>query len=152
MNHIKIDFERIVSNIDCNIFGGYMEIGPSGARYKYLDIGDVPGADKNVLRSDIRTAIERMNLSNIRFPGGNFASGYHWQDGVGPRQERPACHDLAWNRTETNNYGKNEFIRACRAFNIELYLCVNCGNSDMREAADWAEYCNGSGQTAVVKL
>ena len=109
MNHIKIDFERIVSNIDCNIFGGYMEIGPSGARYKYLDIGDAPGADKNVLRSDIRTAIERMNLSNI----GSLAV-ISLRDTTGrmggTTDERPARHDLAWNRTETNNYGTNEFI------------------------------------------
>ena len=152
MNRIKIDPERILSDIDRNIFGGYMEFGPSAARFKYLDIGDSPNANKNVLRGDIRAAIERMNLSNIRWPGGNFASGYHWLDGVGPRQERPARHDLAWNRTETNNYGTNEFIRACREFNIEPYLCVNCGDGDMREAADWVEYCNGAGDTALTKL
>ena len=152
MNKIKIDLERIVSDIDRNIFGGYMEIGPSAARFRYLDIGDAPGADKNVLRSDIRAAIERMKLSNIRFPGGNFASGYRWRDGVGPQDQRPARHELAWNRTEPNNYGTNEFIRACRAFSIEPYLCVNCGDGDMREAADWVEYCNGTGETALVKL
>jgi alpha-N-arabinofuranosidase len=152
MNRIKIDLERIISDIDRNIFGGYMEIGPSAARFKYLDIGDSSHADKNVLREDIRTAVERMNLSNIRFPGGNFASGYHWMDGVGPRQTRPSRQELAWNRVEPNNYGTNEFLRACRAFNIEPYLCVNCGDGDMREAADWVEYCNGTGETALVKL
>ena len=152
MNHIKIDLERILSDIDRNIFGGYLEIGPSAARFKYIDIGDSPHAGKDVLRSDIRAAIARMNLSNIRFPGGNFASGYHWMDAVGPHQERPARHDLAWNRTESNYFGTNEFIRFCRAFNIEPYLCVNCGDGDMREAADWVEYCNGTGDTALVKL
>ena len=84
MNHIKIDLERIVSDIDRNIFGGYMELGYQDTRFAYLDIGDSPRAGKKNLRNDVRAALERMNFSNIRFPGGNFASGYHWRDGVGP--------------------------------------------------------------------
>ena len=83
MNHIKIDLERIVSDIDRNIFGGYMELGYQDTRFAYLDIGDSPRAGKKNLRNDVRAALERMNFSNIRFPGGNFASGYHWRDGVG---------------------------------------------------------------------
>ena len=152
MNQIKINPERILSDIDRNIFGGYMEFGPSAARFKFIDVGESPNAGKEALRSDIRGAIEKMNISNVRFPGGNFASGYRWMDGVGPRASRPARHDLAWNRTEQNQFGTNEFMRFCRAFNIEPYLCANCGDGDMREAADWVEYCNGTGDTALVKL
>jgi alpha-L-arabinofuranosidase len=152
MNQIKIDLERVLSDIDRNIFGGYLEFGPSAARFKFIDVGDSPQAGKDTLRSDVRTAIERMNISNVRFPGGNFASGYHWLDAVGPRASRPARHDLAWNRIEQNQFGTNEFMRFCRAFNIEPYLCANCGDGDMREAADWVEYCNGTGDSALVKL
>ena len=152
MNQIKIDLERIVSDIDRNIFGGYMGLTPSNPTFKYLDIGDSPRADKSKLRSDVRAAFERMNLSNIRFPGGNFASGYRWMDGVGSRDKRPARHDLAANFILSNDYGTNEFIRFCRAMNIEPYLCINCGDGDMREAADWVEYCNGTGDTALAKL
>ena len=90
MNHIKIDLERILSDIDRNIFGGYMELGDRDTKFAYLDVGDSPQADKNGLRNDVRAALERMNFPNIRFPGGNFASGYRWMDGVGPREERPA--------------------------------------------------------------
>jgi len=152
MNRIKIDPERILSDIDRNIFGGYMELGYQDTRFEYLDIGDSPGADKSALRSDVRKALEQMNFPNIRFPGGNFASGYRWMDGVGPRQERPGRHDLAWRCTIPNQYGTNEFINLCRALNVEPYLCVNCGDGDMREAADWVEYCNGTGDTAFVNL
>ena len=152
MNKIKIDLERIVSDIDRNIFGGYMELGYQDTRFGYLDIGDSPRVDKNNLRNDVREALERMNFSNIRFPGGNFASGYRWMDGIGPRQARPVRHDLAWRCIVQNQYGTNEFINFCRSLNIEPYLCVNCGDGDMREAADWVEYCNGTGDTALVKL
>jgi alpha-N-arabinofuranosidase len=151
MNHVKIDLERTISDIDRNIFGGYLEITRTEARLAQLNIGDSPHADKNKLRGDIRSALERMNLANMRF-GGNFFSGYRWLDGVGPQAERPARHDLAWNRITQNKFGTNEFIQLCRALNAEPYLNVNGGDGDMREAADWVEYCNGTGDTALVKL
>ncbi|MGP8079365.1 MAG: alpha-N-arabinofuranosidase, partial [Dehalococcoidales bacterium] len=133
MNRIKIDLELILSNVDRNIFGGYMELGYQDTRFAYLDIGDSAKADKSALRSDVRNALEQMNFSNIRFPGGNFASGYRWRDGVGPRRERPGRHDLAWRCTVANQYGTNEFVNLCRALHVEPYLCVNCGDGDMRE-------------------
>jgi alpha-N-arabinofuranosidase len=151
MNHIKIDLERITSDIDRNIFGGYLEITRTEGRLAHLNIGDSPQADKSLLRSDIRTALERMNLSIMRF-GGNFFSGYRWMDGVGPKQDRPARHDLAWNRITQNQFGTNEFIQLCRALNVEPYLNVNGGDGSMREAADWVEYCNGTGDTALANL
>jgi alpha-N-arabinofuranosidase len=128
-----------------------MEIGHMDTEFKFLDIGDSPGAGKSQLRSDVRTALERLNFPNIRF-GGNFFSGYRWIDGVGPRQERIARHDLSWNCLVPNQYGTNEFVRFCRSMNIEPYLNANCGDGDMREAADWVEYCNGNGDTALAKM
>ena len=151
MNHIKIDLERILSDIDRNIFGGYFELGCRDANFSLLDMGGSLDADKSALRSDVRTSIERMNTPVIRF-GGNFFSGYHWMDGVGPREKRPARHDLAWDCTVPNNFGTNEFIQLCHTFNMEPYLNVNCGDGDMREAADWVEYCNGKGDTALANM
>ena len=148
MNQIKIDLERVISDIDRNIFGGYLE----GGVYRGIYCPDSPLADKDGLRSDIRIGLERINYSNIRFPGGNFVSGYRWMDGVGPIQQRPTRYNLAWRRTVSNHFGTDEFIRFCRKLNIEPYLCVNCGDGDMREAADWVEYCNGTGDSALVKL
>lgn len=152
MNRIKIDLERTLSDIDRNIFGGYMEIGHLDTRFKFLHIGDSPRADKYGLRTDVRKALERLKISNIRFPGGNFASGYRWMDGVGPKQNRPTRKDLAHDCLVTNEYGTDEFVRFCRAMDIEPYLCVNCGDGDMREAADWVEYCNGTGAAAPANL
>ena len=151
MNRIKIDPERIVSDIDRNIFGGYMELGIRDTRFKHLDVGDSARGDKDGLDRDVRKAIERVKLANIRF-GGNFFSGYRWRDGVGPRAERPARHELAWNSIVPNNFGTNEFVMLCRTLKVEPYLNVNCGDGDMREAADWVEYCNGTGDTTLVKL
>ena len=131
MNHIKIDPERIVSDIDRNIFGGYMELGIRDTRFKHLDVLNSDGKDKDVLNSDVRKAVERVKLANIRF-GGNFFSGYRWRDGVGPRKDRPARHELAWNSIVPNNFGTNEFVMLCRTLKVEPYLNANCGTSFVR--------------------
>ena len=151
MNQINIDPERTLGDIERNIFGGFAE---QLGRCIYGGIYDPDSslADEDGLRSDLRAALQRLNMPIVRYPGGNFVSGYRWMDGIGPRQERPGRHDLAWNAVESNQFGTNEFIRFCRKLNIEPYLCVNCGDGDMREAADWVEYCNGTGDTALAKL
>ena len=151
MNHIRIDLERTLGDIDRNVFGTFVEPVLQVVYGGIHDPGS-PLADKDGLRSDVRAAIERLNFSNIRFPGGNFVSGYRWMDGIGPRQERPSRRDLAWNGIESNQFGTNEFIQFCQKLNVEPYLVVNCGDGDMREAADWVEYCNGTGDTTLVKL
>jgi alpha-L-arabinofuranosidase len=148
MNYIKIDLERVLSDIDRNIFGGYLENKVYGGIYS----PDSPLADKDGLRSDIRAALERMRMPNIRFPGGNLASGYRWLDGVGPKAERPVRHDLAWNAIVSNQFGTDEFMQFCRKMHIEPYLCANAGDGNIREAADWVEYCNGAGDSALVKM
>ncbi len=151
MNRIKIDPERVIGSIDRNIFGGFAEhLG----RCIYGGIYE-PGsslADKKGFRTDVLKALKRLNMALVRYPGGNFASGYRWRDGIGPLSERPARTDLAWNDIETNRFGTNEFIDFCRKLKTEPYLVVNCGDGDMREARDWVEYCNGTGDTALVKL
>ena len=151
MNKIKIDLDRTLGNIDDNIFGGFAEHLGSVIYGGIYDPAS-PLADEDGLRSDVRAALERLGYPNVRYPGGNFVSGYRWLDGVGPRQERPGRHDLAWNNYDSNQFGTNEFIKFCRKLNIEPYLCTNCGDGDMREAADWVEYCNGTGNSALVKL
>jgi alpha-N-arabinofuranosidase len=88
----------------------------------------------------------------MRYPGGNFVSGYRWRDGVGPRYKRPIRKEMAWNALETNQFGTNEFVEFCRAIDTEPYLAVNCGDGDMREARDWVEYCNSAEQTELADL
>ena len=151
MNRIKIDLDRTAGEVNPHIFGGFAELLGHVVHGGIYDPTS-PLADADGLRSDVREALERLNYSIVRFPGGNFVSGYRWMDGVGLPQERRAHHDLAWNAIESNRFGTNEFIRFCRKLNIEPYLCVNCGDGDMREAADWVEYCNGKGDSALANL
>ncbi len=144
MNSIKIDPGRIIGQIDRNIFGGFAEhLG----RCIYGGIYEPgsPLSDSDGLRNDVLDALKRLRMPLIRYPGGNFASGYRWWDGVGPVEQRPARMDLAWHELETNWFGTNEFINFCRKINAEPYLVVNCGDGSMREARDWVEYCNGTG-------
>lgn len=151
MNHVKIDPERKTGDINRNLFGGFAEhLG----RCIYGGIYEPgsPLADENGLRKDVLASLKRLRMPIIRYPGGNFASGYRWMDGVGPQSERPSRSDLAWHTVDTNQFGTNEFIQFCRNLEAEPYLVVNCGDGDMREARDWVEYCNGSRDSALVKL
>ncbi|MFC1921288.1 alpha-N-arabinofuranosidase [Chloroflexota bacterium] len=151
MNRIRIDPGRVIGEIDRNIFGGFAEhLG----RCIYGGIYEPgsPLADEQGFRTDVLDALRRLGMPIVRYPGGNFVSGYRWQDGVGPVNGRPARTDLAWNDIETNRFGTNEFIEFCRKLKTEPYLVVNCGDGDMREARDWVEYCNGTRETALVKL
>jgi alpha-N-arabinofuranosidase len=151
MNEIRIDPERVIGDIDRNIFGGFAEhLG----RCIYGGIYEPgsPLADEKGFRTDVMEALRRLHIPVIRYPGGNFVSGYRWRDGVGPLSERPARTELAWHDVETNRFGTNEFITFCRKLNTEPYFVVNCGDGDMREARDWVEYCNGREDSALVKL
>src|SRR5450759_132921 len=87
-------------------------------------------------------AVKGLNVSHIRYSGGNFVSNYHWLDGVGPKKERAPRLEIAWTRLETNEFGTNEFIRYCRAVGSEPYLSVNMGTGTIEEAQRWVEYCN----------
>jgi alpha-N-arabinofuranosidase len=150
-NIIRLDPERTLGKIDRNIFGGFAEhLG----RCIYGGIYDPQSslADADGLRLDVLDNLKRLNMPVIRYPGGNFVSGYRWRDGVGPREERPTRLDLAWHVLESNQFGTNEFIQFCRRLDTEPYLVVNCGDGDAREARDWVEYCNGAQETALVKL
>jgi len=151
MDHIYVDLDRTLASLDRNIFGGFAEhLG----RCIYGGIYEPTSsfADENGFRTDVLAALQRLSLPLLRYPGGNFVSGYRWRDGVGPIGERPPRAELAWASVESNQFGTNEFVQFCRKLNTEPYLVVNCGDGDMREARDWVEYCNGTQETALVKL
>jgi alpha-L-arabinofuranosidase len=150
-NRVSIDLQRHVAPIDRNVFGGFAEhLGRCiyGGIYEPAS----PHADADGLRQDVLAALKRLGMPVIRYPGGNYVSGYRWRDGVGPLEERPARMELAWHDLEPNTFGTNEFVDFCRKLGTEPYLAVNVGDGDMREARDWLEYCNGTKDTALVKL
>ncbi len=96
---------------------------------------------------DVVEFCRRGRLSLLRYPGGNFASGYHWQDGIGPVDRRPMRRNPAWHCPEYNHVGTDEFMAFCEAVGCEPMICVNAGNGTAEEAAQWVEYCNAPVET-----
>jgi alpha-L-arabinofuranosidase len=136
---IKIDIDRTIGKIDKNIYGNFVEhLG----RCVYGGIYDpnAEQADQKGFRKDVMKAIKDLNVSIIRYPGGNFVSNYHWLDGVGP--QRTPRMELAWARLETNKFGTNEFMEFTREIGTEPYFAVNMGTGTIEEAQRWVEYCN----------
>ena len=99
-------------------------------------------ADENGLRRDALAALRELNYRSMRYPGGNFLSGYNWEDGIGPKDQRPSRRDLAWQSIESNQFGTDEFLRFCREINTEPMLGVNMGTGTIQDAANLVEYCN----------
>jgi alpha-L-arabinofuranosidase len=99
-------------------------------------------SDGSTLREDTLDLLKQLNPPLIRYPGGNFASGYHWEDGIGPKSKRPYRHDAAWQADESNLVGTDEFLTFCEQMNIEPLLVVNDGSGSAEEAARWVAYCN----------
>lgn len=136
-----IDGNRVLSNLDLRLFGGFLEhLGRAVYEGVYQ-----PGstlADSDGFRIDTADCVRQMGVPIIRYPGGNFVSGYNWQDGVGPRKNRPTVLDRAWNSTETNQFGTNEFIQWCKRVGSEPMLVFNLGTNTPEMAAAYVEYCN----------
>ncbi len=107
----------------------------------------INGADPDVIRF-----LRESHLPILRWPGGNFASGYHWRDGIGPIEKRPTLPNYAWGQQENNFFGTDEFIAFCRAVGCEPMICLNAGSGTVLEAAHWLEYCNGGADTPMGKL
>ena len=99
------------------------------------------------MRKDVIDLVKELQVPIVRYPGGNFVSGYHWEDGVGPKSERPSKVDLAWSVIETNQFGLNEFADWAKKAGTEIMMAVNLGTRGPEEAKDVLEYCNFKGGT-----
>ena len=139
---IYVDTNRTIAPISPLLFGGFVE---HMGRCVYEGIYDPksPLADARGFRKDVLAALRDQAYSVIRYPGGNFLSGYNWLDGVGPKEQRPRRRELAWQSLETNQFGTNEFIEFCSAIDAAPMLGVNMGTGDIQSAAALVEYCNG---------
>ncbi len=138
---IKIDVERKTGEIDSLIYGNFTEhLGR--CIYGGIYDSDSKEADKNGFRKDVLDATKDLHVTQVRWPGGNFASGYHWMDGIGPVDKRPKRKDLAWGAIETNHFGTDEFMQWAKVANVHPYVCVNMGTGTIEEARNWVEYCN----------
>jgi alpha-N-arabinofuranosidase len=148
---IKIDLERKVGELDRRVFGGFIEHLGRCIYGGVFDEGS-PLSDEHGFRRDVLEAAKGLRMPLLRWPGGNFASGYHWIDGIGPREERPRKTELAWLSEEPNRFGTDEFVEYCRLLGTEPYICVNMGTGTLDEAQGWVEYCNGTGDTYWANL
>ncbi|WP_105968127.1 arabinosylfuranosidase ArfA [Streptomyces geranii] len=111
-----------------------------------------PQADETGLRKDVLELIRELGVTTVRYPGGNFVSGYRWEDSVGPAEQRPRRMDLAWHSLETNQFGLAEFIDFCRKTDVEPMMAVNLGTRGVEDAVRLLEYANNPGGTELADL
>ena len=138
---LRLDRSQIISNIDPRIWGSFTEqLGRSvyGGIYQ----PEHPKADEDGFRTDVINAVRKLNVPIIRYPGGNFVSGYNWEDGIGPKDQRPTRLDLAWRSKETNQFGLHEFMKWCQKVGAKPDMAVNLGTRGVDEARNLVEYCN----------
>ena len=148
---IKIDIDRTIDKVDPNIYGAFVEPIRTIVYGSIYD-PESPFADKNGFRQDFIDLMKELNIRNVRWPGGNFVSVYNWEDGIGPKDQRPAKQDLAWNQVESNQVGTDEYVKFCKLIGADNFLCINAGTGTLDDARNWVEYCNGEEGTYYADL
>jgi alpha-L-arabinofuranosidase len=146
VTRIAIDPSRVLGQVDRNVFGGFVEhLGR--CVYGGLYEEGSPLSDDRGFRKDVLSLLRELRMGVLRWPGGNFVSNYHWQDGIGPKDTRPSRPELAWGGTESNRFGTDEFLAYCDELGTQPYICLNMGTGTLDEALAWVEYCNGERDT-----
>lgn len=150
-SRIQVHLDRPTKAIDRMIYGLFAEhLGRCIYEGVYQE--DSPLSDTDGYRKDVRQALGELRVPAIRWPGGFFASYYHWQDGVGPKASRPKKLNVPWQQTETNRFGTTEFIAYCRHLGAEPQIVVNCLTGTVEETLGWLEYCNLNTDTHYANL
>jgi alpha-N-arabinofuranosidase len=148
---VKIDTERTIGEIDPKIYGNFIEhLGrciDGGVFDEKSSLSDADG-----YRRDVLEAVRKLNVTILRWPGGNFSSNYMWKDGIGPRDQRPARLEMAWGTVESNRFGTHEFLKYTELLGTEPYICANLGTGTWNDAQQWVEYCNSPEDTAMTRL
>ncbi len=145
---LSIDPAFVVAPVNRRVFGSFVE---HMGRCVYGGIFEPghPTADDDGLRGDVLELVRELGVTAVRYPGGNFVSGYRWEDGVGPVEDRPTRLDPAWRTIETNAFGLNEFMRWARKAEVEPIMAMNLGTRGLQEAIDLLEYANHPQGTAL---
>jgi alpha-N-arabinofuranosidase len=143
---IKIDIERVIGEVHPHLFGNFAEhLGR--CIYGGLYEPGSPLADDHGYRKDVMEAIKGLGVTILRWPGGNFVSGYNWKDGIGPKTLRPVRPEGAWGALEPNTFGTDEFLQYSERVGVEPYICINAGLGTVEEARQWVEYTNEARDT-----
>jgi len=136
--------EFVISEIDDRVYGAFLEhLG----RAVYTGIYEPghPTADKNGMRGDVAQLVKDLDIPMVRYPGGNFVSAYNWEDGIGPKEDRPVRLDLAWHTSDSNQVGIHEFADWCETVGTDMMLAVNLGSRGLDAARNFVEYVNHPG-------
>ncbi|MCD4672286.1 MAG: hypothetical protein K8R77_06465, partial [Anaerolineaceae bacterium] len=133
---VRVDANEVIGEVHPEVYGHFIE------HLERCVYGGIWTEDGSALRSDTLRLIQALKPSVVRYPGGNFASGYHWEDGIGPKDQRPRRFDQAWQSEESNQVGTDEFMTFCREVGAKPFLVVNDGSGTPEEAARWVAYCN----------
>ena len=150
-SRIRVHLDRPTHTIDRKIYGLFAEhLGR--CIYEGIYQENSPLSDAHGFRKDVREALKELEVPTIRWPGGFFATYYHWLDGVGPKASRPKKLNVPWKQTESNRFGTDEFIDYCRQLGAEPQIVINCLHGTVEEALGWLEYCNLSTDTHYANL
>lgn len=150
MNRLIINTDLGKQTISKHIYGHFAEhLGR--CVYEGLWVGeDSPIPNTRGFRNDIVAALKKLNIPNLRWPGGCFADTYHWKDGIGPRESRPSMVNIHWGGTTENNHvGTHEFLDLCGQLGCEPYIAGNVGSGTVREMAEWLEYVTMGGESPM---
>lgn len=146
---IKIDVDHVIDAIDPRIYGVFMEpIGFNRPELKFNTLygplydPESPLADEHGFRKDMIEAARELQLTQMRWPGGNFVAGYDWRDGIGPKNQRPKRMELAWGVVESNQVGTDEWVLLNRLIGTENVVAINMGTGTLDDARSWVQYCN----------
>ncbi|MBO4355434.1 MAG: alpha-N-arabinofuranosidase [Clostridia bacterium] len=148
---LTLDKAFAVSEVDRNLFGAFIEHMGRGVYEGIYQPGNA-NSDENGFRKDVLDLVRELGVTIVRYPGGNMVSAYNWEDGVGPKEDRPVRLEAAWKNIEDNSFGTNEFIDWSRKTGITPMLAVNLGTRGLSEAKDFLEYCNFPGGTSYSDL
>ena len=152
MNRITINTDRSVGVINPNLYGHFSEhLGR--CIYGGIYVGeDSPIPNVNGMRTDVVEALKAIKIPVLRWPGGCFADEYHWQDGIGPKDQRKRMVNTNWGHVvEDNSFGTHEFMELCRQLGCAPYVNGNLGSGTVREMAEWIEYMNSEGDSTIVR-
>lgn len=147
--HAKITAHKdyTISKIDPRLYGSFIE-HMGRAVYTGIYEPDHPTADENGMRKDVMELVRELDVPIVRYPGGNFVSAYNWEDGIGPKEDRPVRLDLAWHTSESNQVGIHEFSKWCDDVGTEMMLAINLGTRGINDARNFLEYVNHPGGSA----
>jgi alpha-L-arabinofuranosidase len=137
---------RKIGDIDPRLYGSFIEHLGRAVYTGIFEPGH-PSADAEGMRRDVIDLVRELGVTVVRYPGGNFVSGYNWEDGVGPKEQRPVRLDLAWFTRENNQFGTDEFMRWCAESRTTPMMAVNLGTRGIDAARNLVEYCNFPGGT-----